>query len=531
MRHGILSAVVAAMFATGCTSSEPLRDMIGYVPPTSLPAQPKRTLVADDNEQVWLQLIDFLEASAFDIDHIDEENNFLVARFSGNPEPYIDCGSIVTHHQGTLEQISGSASTVALNYEVDQEPVFLNRLLSLDSRIIIRIADQPQGTVIDTDTTYVVTKTVNMTDLSGDIHEGSRETVSFKAGNRGEFSKGTTCQPNGSLDLAVLKSLPNIVGTDEIDRAAFQDATAPVIQTALNDDVTPVEPQQTLAKAVPDALTPANEDSSDVVETDSDGAVASAALPKPDDDNSYDWVLPEQGLPTAALPAPNSTIGSLEQPAERSDTPSRSAREDWAQKDSAALAPDLPPVSGTLPEAQSPSDIVDDTTRKLLDSLDCNGAEWHFCDLVELTTPYRKRNIEELFGLTINTTGSFASQIIGNDLELDILFPSFTSNLHIAYARRDGTIEHLTSSSDVWPADLPHQLAGADRAIPGPAGLAMIVAIASEQPLFSSPPDELEDAAAYLDRLKQRLTELEGDDPEGSIAASQLLIYVENADI
>ena len=176
----------------------------------------------------------------------------------------------------------------------------------------------------------------------------------------------------------------------------------------------------------------------------------------------------------------------------------------------------------------SPASIVEDTTRKLLESLDCKGEEWHFCDLVQLTTPLRKRNIEKLYGLTINTTESFTSQVIGRDLKLDILFPSFPSNLHIAYVRRNGTVDHVISSSEVWPADLAHQLVQNDQAIPGPPGLAMIVAIASNKPLFSSPPDGAEDATVYLGRLKQRLSQIEAEDPGGQIAASQLLIYVEN---
>jgi hypothetical protein len=57
----------------------------------------------------------------------------------------------------------------------------------------------------------------------------------------------------------------------------------------------------------------------------------------------------------------------------------------------------------------------------------------------------------------------------------------------------------------------------------------MIIAVASDEPLFSAPPDGPEDAKAYIERLKQRLSELEAVHPDGPVAASQLLIYVENA--
>lgn len=551
MRHGKFCAVLAVLLTASCSSSKPLKDMVGYVPPTSFPAQPKRTLVADRPEQVWTQLISFLETSAFEIDHIDEEKRLLVARYSGDPGPYIDCGSIVTHENGTLGQIAGSSLAVKLNYELEEKPVVLNRSLNLDSRIIIRLAGQPQGTVIKTDTTYVVTKTIDLADPSGAITEGSRETISFEAGGRGEFSKGTACQPNGSLDLAVLQSLPNIVGSDEIDRAELQSDPIETFNGVPYDEETVVvlpeqEPPNTSAGSEG-----ANEDHADITRQVLDG-IDAARVPSAEAYHaSDDWVLPEQGLPSAALPTPEPIEPNVElatndeRNALANVNSSRSAPELNPPKTASidqegplsiadAAAEDAPLKQGPsvvidrIADIESPSTIVDDTTRKLLDSLDCNGVEWHFCDLVELTNPLRKRNIEELFGLTINTTESFTSQVVGRNLKLDVLFPSFPSNLHIAYARRDGTVEHIMSSSEVWPADLSHRLTQTDLTVPGPPGLAMIIAIASDKPLFSTPLDDLEDATVYLGRLKQRLGQIEAENPGGSIAASQLLIYVES---
>lgn len=551
MRLGSFFAVSAALVAASCSSSAPLKDMVGYVPPTSLPAQPKRTLVAEERERVWSRLVNFFQSSAFEIEHIDQKESLLVARYSGNPYPYIDCGSIVTHQDGALDQIAGSASAIALQYKIDGESVVLNRLLSLDSRIIISLADQLQGTVIETDTTYIVTKMVDVVDRSGGIKEGSRETVSFEAGNRGEFSKGTTCQPNGALDLAVLQSLPNVVGSDEIDRAELTDRGKETANLVLQDDNFAALSQPSTLETLANTQD-ITEDQAEAIVLDAEGLDA-AVIPLPASEGTTDdWLLPEHGLPKAALPLPeqrtagsaattpkqetvvlkrkkegpaSDTTGSLGEDIIWENTPLPEARE------TVVLLPDTPEAIGSPTDDEKPaSTIVDDTTRKLLESLNCSGEEWHFCDFIELTTPYRKRNIDKLYGFTINTAESFASQIIGRDLNLNILFPSFASHLHIVYARRDGSIEHIMSSSEMWPADLAHQLTEEEQAIPGPAGLAMIIAIASERPLFSSSPEGVEDAKVYLDRLKRRLTELEGESPGGPIAASQLLIYVENAD-
>ncbi|MGI9509565.1 MAG: hypothetical protein ACR2QJ_09485 [Geminicoccaceae bacterium] len=537
MRHGKFLAVLTALAVSGCATNAPLRDMVGYVPPTSLPAPAKRTLVADKKDVVWAELVGFLDSSSFKIDHVDEDEGLLVARYSGDPEPFVDCGSIVTHQGGTLGQISGSAQTVALSYELDKEPVTLNRSLKLDSRIIIRLVEQSRGTVIKTDTTYVVTKTVDVEDTEGAVRRGSRETVSFEAGGRGEFDKGTACQPNGSLDLAVLESLPNIVGSDEIDRADLPanggaETAAP---PRPSDDTVAAILEETARQPSPPDPVSTEDGRADSTARDIE-SVDAATVPEATD---YDWVLPEQGLPSAALPAPDVPPSTIEAPATEQDVaavPDEATSQDETSTgtdvpvETAVVVPDEAVTDYTDTDNAIPTDIVDDTTRKLLDSLDCGGEEWHFCDLVELTTPYRKRNIEKLFGLTVNTTESFTSQVVGRDLKLDILFPTFPSYLHIVYARRDGTIDHVMSSSEVWPPDLAHQFAESAQSVPGPAGLAMIVAIATDKPLFEQPSSNTEDAAIYLERLKERLAELEGQQPEGPIAASQLLIFVENAD-
>lgn len=219
MRRGKSWAVLAILALAGCATSTPFRDMVGYVPPTSLPSQPKRTMVQDQPSRVWSNLIAFLEASDFDIDHTDSDKKLIIARYSGNPALYIDCGSIVTHENGGLGQIPGAIEDVALNVELDDNPVVLNRALSLESRIIIRLQEQSLGTVVSTDTTYVVTKTVEVEHSPESMVEGSHEVISFSAGKRAEFTKGTVCQPNGKLDVAILQNLPHVIGSNEIARA------------------------------------------------------------------------------------------------------------------------------------------------------------------------------------------------------------------------------------------------------------------------------------------------------------------------
>lgn len=513
MRRGKSWAVLAILALAGCSSSKPFRDMVGYVPPTSLPAQPKRTMIQDLPHQVWNNLMTFLQQSDFDVDHTDHDKKLIVARYSGNPELYVDCGSIVTHENGALGQIPGSAENVILNYKLDDQPVVLKRALYLDSRIIIRLEEQSLGTVVSTDTTYVVTKTIDIEKSSGNIAEGSRETVSFSAGKRAEFSKGTACQPNGSLDVAILQSLPNVIGSNEITRAD--------LPVDLSEQSTVILPDQQKSER---SRVWVETDHTTTGRLDQEHPDATVVPGKPDDlpaeDRQNNWTFAKPDLSETVKSKPNQITAPIIQ-------------EQVAAPETPLSNP--PATSGGPPQKTTHADlnisdtglIVDETTRTLLATLDCQGAEWHFCEIVELTAPFRKLNIENTFGLTINTAENFASQIIGSDLKLDVDLPSFPAYLHIIYVERDGTIDHVVSSSKLWPADLTHRFQETGHSIPGPSGLAMIVAVVSEQPLFPPGQTGKEEAAFFLSGFEQRLTEIDALTGNSRIAASQLLINVE----
>ena len=524
IRRGDLIAILAMLVLASCTTStQPFRDMVGYVPPTSLPAQPRRTVVEGDLVHVWNHLLGFLYQSDFEIDHQDSSKRLIVARYSGNPEPFIDCGSIVTEESGALGEVPGAIRQVSLNHDLDGQPVILDRSLNLDGRIIIRLQERSFGTVITTDTTYVVTKTVSIAASSGATVEGSRETVNFSAGKRAEFGKGTACQPTGSLDFAVLQGLPNVVGSKEIARADLAVDTPDDIQ--LDDQVIVQRAKNDRDDLISD-LDQSRAEISDSGLRLEDGGDRLTAPAQPE----KDWIYVEPNLTDAETlntdrtdePLADQQFVNLEvedKPTGVSEPLKAGASEARAYLPNRPVSPDL--------EVDDTPSIVDETTKTLLRTLDCQGKEWHFCEAVKLTSPYRKLNIEKGMGLTVNTVRSVISQSVGSDLELDVDLPTFPSYLQVIYVERSGFIERVVTSSAPWPADSSRSLKNIDHAIPGPSGLALIVAIVSEQPLFPSGMVERQEAGTFLKTLEQRFAEIDAEPNKNRIAASQLLINVE----
>ena len=159
-------------------------------------------------------------------------------------------------------------------------------------------------------------------------------------------------------------------------------------------------------------------------------------------------------------------------------------------------------------------------------ALDCAGADRAYCEAREIIAPYQQANSQQGPGLQLKTlAGAGAALTEGDVLSFDVSFPNFNSYLHVAYFQRSGVVGNvLAGNAPVWPANVQHQVERTDYEIAPPYGVEMILAIATQQPLFPTPRPQFEPAANYLAALRQRLAELAATDPGTRIAADHLLI-------
>jgi hypothetical protein len=196
-----LSVLVWAV--AGCADMAP---RVGYAPPADRPAKPGAGYVgAASADLIWNQLLDRFHQSGLQVDLADPQRGVMVATYSGDAAPYVTCGAILLYEQGEPERIDAS-SKATFHRVVRGRPVEIERDLKLDARLAVEV--QPRGgeAFVAATGNYVLTKTV--------VAEGGRqrgrayEIVSFSTGERGAFSKGTVCQPNGALERTVLDIMP-----------------------------------------------------------------------------------------------------------------------------------------------------------------------------------------------------------------------------------------------------------------------------------------------------------------------------------
>ena len=176
--------------------------------------------------------------------------------------------------------------------------------------------------------------------------------------------------------------------------------------------------------------------------------------------------------------------------------------------------------------AQSPGPAASTPNAPSAAGLDCAGADRAYCQARDIVAPYQQANEQQGLGLALRTVGGAGTTLTEGDvLTFDVSFPSFDSYLHIAYLQRSGVVGNvLPGSAPVWPANVQHHVERTGYEIAPPYGVEMILAIATQQPLFLTPRPQFEPAADYLAALRQRLAELAAAHPGAHIAADQLLI-------
>ncbi|MGH6920245.1 MAG: hypothetical protein ACREJ0_21375, partial [Geminicoccaceae bacterium] len=95
----------------------------------------------------------------------------------------------------------------------------------------------------------------------------------------------------------------------------------------------------------------------------------------------------------------------------------------------------------------------------------------------------------------------------------------------VSYFLRDGTVHHVLSGANWrWPANAREFVGGPGLGADGSGNVAMVVAMASDVPLFTSPRPPAEPAEDYLADLRRRLAEMSGANGSAQIAASLLVI-------
>ena len=190
--------------------------------------------------------------------------------------------------------------------------------------------------------------------------------------------------------------------------------------------------------------------------------------------------------------------------------PQSSASDDLGQQ--AALSSDLsesPSAGDGLPRQSAACAVADET----------------FCAVLEITDPYRRANQERGLGLEAKRIEAGNPLLEGSDFGLDISLPKYAAYLALSYFLRDGTVHHVLPGRNwAWPANAREFIGVPALGKDGSANVEMVVAVASDVPLFATPRPPAEAAESYLADLRRRLAEMSDADDPAEVAATLLVI-------
>lgn len=468
-RVALISLLTVALSACAVTTSGPPR--LGYAPPSEQPAEPGPAYVGQSADLIWNQLLDRLIQSSLQVDLADPERGIVVASYSGDPEPYVTCGMILVDRGGDLEQVPASGEA-SFRRVVQGRGLEVTRGMRLDARLVVEVKPDGGGAGVETTSNYVLTKTIVAEDRAGRPRGRAHEVVSFSAGGRGEFSKGTVCQPNGALERIVLGVLPSMA------RAQPPQSSEPAPDMQMADRRQPAPSIQITEAPEP---SPA-------------GPTAETSVPAP---------TAQTGEPSGPDPAAQATSAPSEMPStEVAEVPN-------------AEGPEV--RNAALPDPPGP----DDTDV----SLECPIPDKIFCEVLDVTGPYRRANQEQNLGLAVDVIEGGNPLLSGSDLGFDVSLPGYDAYLTVSFFLKDGTVHHVLSGSDRrWPADAREFVGDAGLSAEDRRSVELVVALASDVPVFPSARPSSEAAELYLSDLRKRLFEISNGGAPAQIAASLIVV-------
>ena len=204
--HRLRAALLALpLLAALGPAAAPAADEFDYQPPEREP-RGERTRYVDEAPDIVLQEIwNFLEEQGLTIESVDPQTRLIIARYRGDPRPYIDCGKVETLADGRPMNpprvYSANKDEVRAARTVKGKRVGLLRELRLDGRVAIRVEPRGKGSRVFSLATFVATKSISRLRKGGVRDELiERETISFMSDEAGQFAKGTICVSNGKLE-------------------------------------------------------------------------------------------------------------------------------------------------------------------------------------------------------------------------------------------------------------------------------------------------------------------------------------------
>jgi hypothetical protein len=208
--RGLISILTLVGLLAGCAGK------LEYQQPITQQTVSNVKIVNKSKDEVWKTAIANLSKNFFVINNIDKSSGFINVSYSGDPEKFINCGTINSYVSNTRGERNYTfpASSAFQRYEAMENGVlvFLERKMNLEGRINIIVEEMTKDqTRITVNIKYVVDRHLvvklagnNMTNrLDNSITFNTNSSSSFQSSGK---SQPVLCFPTGTLEASVLEA-------------------------------------------------------------------------------------------------------------------------------------------------------------------------------------------------------------------------------------------------------------------------------------------------------------------------------------
>lgn len=181
------------------------RESFAYAPPERAPRGGRTRYVDEPPAIVFSELQPFLEERGLSLETVDPVAGLLVARYSGDPRPYLDCGKVQAliddKPMNPPRTYSANKPEIRSARTIRGKRYGLLRQMRLDARLVIQVEPRGEGSRLFSDAVYVTSQQLHRLRRGGVPDElVRREVASFNSAETGRFAKGTVCVSNGKLE-------------------------------------------------------------------------------------------------------------------------------------------------------------------------------------------------------------------------------------------------------------------------------------------------------------------------------------------
>ena len=204
----IVAVGFAALALTACAGK------VDYTPPTISPSEANSKTVDQPKEAVWKSLIPALGQKFFVINNLDKASGLINISYSGDPELYVDCGTITSYVKNARGERTYTFPAAQANqvYEVLTDRYYqIDRRMTLEGRMNLIVQEvSARQTKVTANTRYVLTRTQTILAAGAPAPVTLTHSINLNTGQTGSFPANadggaTTCAPNGKFEAAVLE--------------------------------------------------------------------------------------------------------------------------------------------------------------------------------------------------------------------------------------------------------------------------------------------------------------------------------------